>query len=434
MVDFTAFFAALGQEELNNYYVKLQKEYDDYKSQKLSLDMSRGKPCPEQLDISMEMLDLVKSSDSLHAADGTDLRNYGGLDGISEAKELFAQILGVSAKEVLIGGNSSLNMMHDTIARAMLHGVPGGGTAWGKLPVVKFLCPSPGYDRHFAICELFQIEMITIRMTNEGPDMDAVEKLVSEDDAIKGIWCVPKYSNPDGITYSDEVVDRLASMKTKAGDFRIIWDDAYTIHHLTDQPDPLKNMMDACKAAGNPDRVLQFASTSKITFPGSGVAVMAASENNLAAIRKQLSVQTIGPDKINQLRHVRFFPDMNAVHHHMKKHAELIKPKFDLVISLLEAELGDKQIASWHKPNGGYFISLNTLDGCAKAIVAMAAGAGVTLTKAGATYPYGKDPQDRNIRIAPTYPSLTELKTAIQVLCLCVQIVSLEKVMGQQGE
>jgi DNA-binding transcriptional MocR family regulator len=280
----------------------LQGKFDGCKSQKLSLDMSRGKPCPEQLDLSRGMLDLLRSDDSLKAQDGTDTRNYGGLDGIPEAKELFAQMLKVNTKEIIIGGNSSLSMMHDTISRAMLHGVFGSEAPWVKLPAVKFLCPSPGYDRHFAICELFRIEMITVDMLQDGPDMDRVEQLVREDSSIKGIWCVPKYSNPDGITYSDEVVDRLASMSTKAGDFRIFWDDAYTVHHLTDQPDPLKHILDACKAAGHPDRVFMFSSTSKISFPGSGIAVMAGSENNLNLIRKQLSIQTIGPDKINQLR------------------------------------------------------------------------------------------------------------------------------------
>jgi DNA-binding transcriptional MocR family regulator len=378
----------------------------------------------------MPMLDLVNAGTGTAGADGADLRNSGGLDGTPEAKRLFAHMLEVSESEVLVGGNSSLNMMHDTIARAMLHGVLGSPAPWGKLPQVKFLCPSPGYDRHFAICELLGIDMITVDMTPQGPDMDAVERLVREDEAIKGIWCVPKYSNPDGITYADEVVERLARMPAKAADFRIFWDDAYTVHHLTDRPDRLRNMMDACRRAGHPDRVFMFCSTSKITFPGSGVAALAASEANLAAIRGQLSAQTIGPDKLNQLRHTRFFPDMKAIRAHMEKHAAIIRPKFELVLSLLAAELGDKDIASWHSPHGGYFISLNTEDGCAKKVVGMAAGAGVTLTKAGATYPYGRDPHDRNIRIAPTYPGLDELRTAIEVLCVCVQLASIERRLG----
>ncbi len=421
-------FHALSAAERNGLYLKLQEKYEGYKKWNLRLDMSKGKPCPEQLRLSMGMLDLLKSDNDLMAAGGIDCRNYGGVGGIPEAKELFSQMLGVSADEIIIGGNSSLSMMHDTVSRAMLHGVYGSDAPWGKFPEVKFLCPCPGYDRHFAICELFNIKMINVDMTHDGPDMDKVEKLAREDESVKGIWCVPKYSNPDGITYSDEVVDRLAKMRTRAGDFRIFWDDAYTVHHLTDKPDPLKNMLTACKAAKNPDRVFIFSSTSKMTFPGSGIAMMAASENNLNWIRKQLSVQTIGPDKINQLRHVRFFRNLDHIKAHMEKHAAIIKPKFDTVLGILESELGGKNIASWNQPNGGYFISLNTLDGCAKAVVNMAAEAGVTLTRAGATFPYGKDPRDRNIRIAPTFPSLDELKTAIEVLCVCVQIVSMKKI------
>ncbi|MDW7674821.1 MAG: aminotransferase class I/II-fold pyridoxal phosphate-dependent enzyme [Bacillota bacterium] len=425
-------FKTLSVPELKELSSKLQGKYDELKSKKLSLDMSRGKPCPEQLDLSMGILDVVSSEDCLITEDGVDTRNYGVLDGLTEAKEFFSQVLEVSPKEIIISGNSSLTLMHDTIARAMLHGVLGSDDPWGKLPKVKFLCPSPGYDRHFAICELLNIEMIIINMLNDGPDMEQVEKLVSEDDAIKGMWCVPKYSNPDGITYSDEVVDRIGKMTTKAKDFRIFWDDAYTLHHLTDQPDKLKNILEVCKAAGNPDRVFMFSSTSKITFPGSGVAIMAASEDNLNFIRKQLAFQTIGPDKINQLRHIRFFKDMDNLKAHMSKHAAIIKPKFDLLANTLEAELGETNIAWWHKPNGGYFMSLNTLDGCAKTVVNMAAKAGVTLTKAGATYPYGNDPGDRNIRLAPTFPSLAELKNAIEIVCLCVKIVSIEKILAEK--
>ncbi|MGF7035622.1 aspartate/methionine/tyrosine aminotransferase [Paenibacillus mucilaginosus] len=419
-------------EELRDHHRRLTQRYEACRSQKMALDMSRGKPCPEQLELSREMLGIVAADDPLRAADGSDCLNYGGIDGIPEAQSLFARMLGVDPKEILIGGNSSLTMMHDALTRAMLHGVYGSERPWGRLPKVKFLCPSPGYDRHFAICELLQIEMIVVDMLPGGPDMDQVERLVREDDSIKGIWCVPKYSNPDGITYSDAVVDRLSQMKTAAADFRIFWDDAYTVHHLTPEPDVLKNILAACRAAGNPDRVFLFCSTSKITFPGAGVAVLASSENNLGLIRRQLAVQTIGPDKINQLRHVRFLRDMDHVKTHMERHAAIIKPKFDLVLRKLEEELADKQIASWHRPNGGYFISLNTLDGCADEVVRMAAEAGVTLTKAGATFPYGKDPRNRNIRIAPTYPSLTELETAIDILCLCVQIVSVRKMLYER--
>ncbi|MBD2865920.1 aminotransferase class I/II-fold pyridoxal phosphate-dependent enzyme [Paenibacillus oceani] len=418
-------------DDLQQLEQSLQARYEAYQSRRLRLDMSRGKPCPEQLDLSMGMLDVLRPDEALRAADGTDLRNYGGLDGIPEAKALFASFLGVQTGEILIGGNSSLNMMHDTISRAMLHGVAGGEVPWSKLPSVKFLCPSPGYDRHFAICELFGIEMIVIDMRQDGPDLDRVEELVRGDESIKGIWCVPKYSNPDGITYSDEVVDRLARMVTKASDFRIFWDDAYTVHHLSDTPDRLKPILEACRAAGHPDRPFIFSSTSKISFPGAGVAVMAASEHNLSFIRKQLSVQTIGPDKINQMRHVRFFGSADGIRAHMEKHAAIIKPKFEAVLDILESELGGLGIASWNKPNGGYFISLNTPDGCAKEVVRLAAEAGVTLTGAGATYPYGLDPRDRNIRIAPTLPPLEELRTAIGVLALCVQLASVRERLGR---
>ncbi|MGE6629416.1 aminotransferase class I/II-fold pyridoxal phosphate-dependent enzyme [Bacillus sp. NPDC077027] len=427
-------FTALSEAELNELYSTRQKEYEAYKSKNLHLDMSRGKPSPKQLDLSMGMLDVVTSKDVMTAEDGTDVRNYGGLTGLPETKRLFAEVLNLKPEQIIIGGNSSLNMMHDTIARAMAHGVYGSTTPWGKLPKVKFLAPSPGYDRHFAICELFNIEMIPVEMKADGPDMDQVEKLVAEDEAIKGIWCVPKYSNPDGITYSDEVVDRLASMETKAADFRIFWDDAYAVHHLTDTPDPLKDIFKAIEAAGHPNRVFMFASTSKITFPGSGVALMASSEANVSFTQKQLSVQTIGPDKINQLRHLHFFKNPDGLTEHMKKHAEIIKPKFDLVLSILDEKLQGTGIADWHKPNGGYFISLNTLDLCAKAVVQKAKEAGVTMTGAGATFPYGKDPHDRNIRIAPTFPTLDELKMAIEIFTLCVQLVSIEKLLAEKHQ
>jgi DNA-binding transcriptional MocR family regulator len=323
-----------------------------------------------------------------------------------------------------------LNMMYDAIARAMMLGVVGSDTPWGKLPKVKFLCPSPGYDRHFAICELMGIEMIIIEMKQDGPDMDAVEALVANDDSIKGMWCVPKYSNPDGITYSDKIVDRLAKMNTKAKDFRIFWDNAYAIHHLSDKPDQLKNILTASKDAGNADRVFIFSSTSKISFPGAGVAVMAASESNISLIKKQLTIQTIGPDKLNQLRHIHYFRDMKTVEAHMKKHAAIIGPKFAAALDILETELSGKEIAWWNKPNGGYFISLNTMEGCAKEVFDMAGKAGVTLTTVGATFPYGKDPKDRNIRIAPTFPTLAELRKAIEILCICVQLVSAKKILA----
>ncbi len=420
--------AGLSKAELQELLTTLNKKYEEFESKNLKLDMSRGRPGADQLDLSMEMLEFHAASDNFRTPSGADTRNYGLIDGIPEAKELFAQMLEVSPKEIILGGNSSLSIMYDTIARAMMFGVCGG-KPWGKLPVVRFICPSPGYDRHFAITELFQIEMITVNMKQDGPDMEAVERLVAQDDSIKGIWCTPKYSNPDGITYSDEVVDRLANMKTAASDFRIFWDNAYIVHHLTDQPDHLKNMMEACKAAGNPDRVFIFASTSKITFPGAGIAMMAASENNIAWTKKLLGIKTIGPDKMNQLRHVRFLKNMDGILNHMKKHAAILKPKFDMVLDILESELGGKNIASWNKPNGGYFISFNTMPGCAAATLKLAADAGVIMTPAGATFPYSKDPQDRNIRIAPTLPPVSELKTAMELLCICVQIVSIKKLL-----
>lgn len=423
-------FSRMDREELKQHLDSLNKIYEAIKAENLKLDMSRGKPCTEQLELSMEMLNYPGSSKECMTPSGTDVRNYGILDGIPEAKELFSKMLEVAPDEIIIGGNSSLSMMYDAISRAMTFGVYGSDQPWSKLPRVKFLCPSPGYDRHFAITELFGIEMITVEMKKDGPDMDTVERLAAEDESVKGIWCTPKYSNPDGITYSDEVVDRLANMRTAAKDFRIFWDNAYIVHHLTDNHDKLKNILEACKKAGNPDRVFIFSSTSKITFPGAGIAMMAASRNNVEQIRKLLALRTIGSDKINQLRHVMFLKDMDGIENHMKKHAAILKPKFDMVLGILEAELGDKNIAWWNKPNGGYFISFYTMPGCASEVVKMAKEAGVTLTPAGATYPYGKDPNDSNIRIAPTLPPVEELKKAMELLCICVQIVSAKKILG----
>ena len=419
------YYESLSSDDLKNEIEALENRYNAFKEQKLKLDMTRGKPCSDQLDICMDMLD-IPAKELRKASDGTDCLNYGVLDGLPEAKALFAEMLEVNTNEIIIGGNSSLNLMYDTIARAMSLGVMGC-TPWSKQEKVKFLCPSPGYDRHFAICELFGIEMIVIDMKQDGPDMDAVEKLVSEDETIKGIWCVPKYSNPDGITYSDEVVNRFAALKPKANDFRIFWDNAYCVHHLSDEPDMLKNILTACKEAGNENMVYIFASTSKISFPGAGVAVMASSVDNINSIKKSLTIQTIGHDKVNQLRHVKYFKDIDGITLHMKKHAAILKPKFDMVIEILEKELGGKEIASWNKPNGGYFISLNTLDNCAQEVAKLAQEAGVALTKAGATYPYGKDPLDKNIRIAPTMPPVEELKKAIEIFAVCIQLVSAKK-------
>ena len=419
------YYSALSKEQLKNEIEILENRYNAFKEQKLKLDMTRGKPCSQQLDLSMDILD-IPAKELRKAADGTDCFNYGVLDGLPEAKALFAEMLDINTNEVIIGGNSSLNLMYDTIARAMSFGILGS-TPWGKLEKVKFLCPSPGYDRHFAITELFGIEMIVVDMKQDGPDMDTVEKLVSEDESIKGIWCVPKYSNPDGITYSDEVVDRMAALKPKAKDFRIFWDNAYCVHHLTDTPDELKNILTACKNAGNENMVYIFASTSKISLPGAGVALIASSVENINSLKQTMTIQTIGHDKVNQLRHVKYFKNMEGIKLHMKKQAAILKPKFDIVLEILEKELGGKEIASWNKPNGGYFISLNTLANCAKEIAQLALEAGVVLTKAGATYPYGRDPYNRNIRIAPTLPPVEELKKAIEIFAISIQLVSARK-------
>ncbi|PAF18557.1 aminotransferase class I/II-fold pyridoxal phosphate-dependent enzyme [Terribacillus saccharophilus] len=419
----------LSNEALQQKYNTLQDAYEAIASQQLQLDMSRGKPCTEQLDLSQPMLDIITSSSTVKTENGTDARNYGVLDGIPEAKAFFASILDVEPKQVIVGGNSSLTLMHDSIVQFLLHGVSEEATPWIKQDNVKFLCPSPGYDRHFTICEALGIKMIPVAMTPEGPDMEEVEMLVAADPQIKGIWCVPKYSNPDGFTYSDAVVDRLAGMQTAADDFRIFWDNAYIVHHLTEEPDELKNIMIAVAEAGNPDRVMEFTSTSKVTFPGSGVAALASSEKNITFYKKHLSVQSIGSDKLNQMRHVAFLKDKDTLSSHMKKHAGIIAPKFQTVLTILEEKLGDKGIADWTNPKGGYFISLNTMEGCAKDVVELAKKAGVTLTGAGATYPYGKDPYDRNIRIAPTLPPTEELKKAIDVLCLCVEMVSINRLL-----
>ena len=421
-------YKELSSQELELLRDELLKEYENIKSKNLSLDMSRGKPSADQLDISMELMDVLSSKDSL-ISDGVDCRNYGILAGITDAKQLLADMIEVPVDNVIIYGNSSLNIMYDTVSRSYSHGVLGN-TPWCKLDKVKFLCPVPGYDRHFAITEFFGIEMINIPMLPTGPDMDMVEKLVESDESIKGIWCVPKYSNPQGITYSDESVLRFANLKPKAKDFRIYWDNAYGVHHLyDDDQDYLIEILDACTKAGNPDMVYKFCSTSKISFPGSGVAAIAASTANIEEIKKQLTIQTIGHDKLNQLRHVRFYGDMEGVHKYMKKHADILRPKFDMVTDTLEKELGSLGIGEWIKPKGGYFVSFDSLPGCAKKIVAKCKEAGITMTNAGATYPYGKDPNDSNIRIAPSFPTISELKEAMEVFTLCVKLVSVEKLL-----
>ena len=419
----------MSKEELLALKESLNKEYAEAKAKGLALDMSRGKPSAKQLDVSLGLLDTINSSSDLKALDGTDCRNYGVLDGIPEAKKLMADMMGTTPDHVIVYGNASLNIMYDQISRAYTHGILGN-TPWCKLDKVKFLCPVPGYDRHFAITERFGIERINIPMSESGPDMGMVEEYVSKDASVKGIWCVPKYSNPQGYTYSEETVKRMAALKPAAEDFRIFWDNAYVIHDLyDDNKDEIADIISECEKAGNPDMVFEFASTSKVSFPGSGIAALASSANNIADIKKQLTIQTIGHDKLNQLRHVRFFKDINGLKEHMRKHAEFMRPKFEAVESVLEEELGGLGIGSWTEPKGGYFISFEALDGCAKAIVAKCKEAGVKLTGAGATFPYGKDPKDSNIRIAPSFPTPEEMKQAADLFVLCVKLVSVEKLL-----
>ena len=424
-------YQEMTREELLEEKALLKAEYKKYQAKGLKLDMSRGKPSQEQLDLSMGMMDVLGSDADLTCDDGTDCRNYGVLDGIQEAKELLGDMMEVHPDNIIIYGNSSLNVMYETISRSMTHGVMGN-TPWCKLDKVKFLCPVPGYDRHFAITEYFGIEMINVPMLSTGPDMDMVEELVRNDDAIKGIWCVPKYSNPQGITYSDETVRRFARLEPAAKDFRIYWDNAYCVHHLYDiNQDHLIEILAECKRAGNPDMVYKFASTSKISFPGSGVAAIATSANNLEDIKKQLKNQTIGFDKVNQLRHVRYFKDIHGITEHMRKHADILRPKFEMITDTFSRELGGLGVGSWYTPKGGYFIAYETLEGCAKDVVARMQKAGVTMTTAGAPFPYGKDPKDTVIRIAPSYPSVENLKTATEIFVICVKLASIKKLLAE---
>ena len=417
----------LSKEELLTLQKQLNKEYEEAKAKGLKLDMSRGKPAASQLDMEMDFMNVLNADSILKTEAGVDCRNYGIMDGIPEARKLIGDVLGVSADNVIVFGNSSLNVMYDTVSRSMTHGV-NGSTPWCKLDKVKFLCPVPGYDRHFKITEFFGIEMINIPMNSDGPDMDLVEKYVNNDAAVKGIWCVPKYSNPTGIVYSDEVVRRFAALKPAAEDFRIFWDNAYCIHHLyKDQQAEIPNILEECAKAGKPDMAYMFASTSKITFPGSGVSAIATSTTNVEFIKQQLTVQTIGHDKINQLRHTRFFKNIDGLKAHMEKHADILRPKFEAVLNAFDQELTGLEIGSWVKPLGGYFISFDALEGCAKKIVAMCKDAGVVLTGAGATYPYGKDPKDSNIRIAPSFPSVEEMEAASKIFVLCVKLASIDK-------
>ena len=419
----------LSKEQLLALKSELEASYEEKKALNLQLDMSRGKPSPSQLDVSLGLMDALNSNSVLKSEDGTDCRNYGVLDGIPEAKKLMADMMGTTADHIIIFGNASLTIMYDSISRSYTHGVLGS-TPWCKLDKVKFLCPVPGYDRHFAITERFGIEMINVPMTQDGPDMDMVEELVANDDSIKGIWCVPKYSNPQGCCYSDETVRRFANLKPAAKDFRIYWDNAYVIHHLyEDNQVEIPDIISECEKAGNPNLVYEFASTSKVSFPGSGIAAMAASAENLADVKKQMTIQTIGYDKLNQLRHVAYFKNIDGLKAHMKKHADAMRPKFEAVLKVLDEELTGAEIGSWVKPLGGYFISFDAMEGCAKKIVAKCKEAGVTLTNAGATFPYGKDPKDSNIRIAPSFPTPEEMAVATDLFVLCVKLVSVEKLL-----
>ena len=417
-------YKQMSKEELISLKNQLLKTYDEFKGMGLSLDMSRGKPGSDQLSLSADMLNIISSSEDCKAENGFDCRNYGVLDGIPECKKMFAELLSVEPENIIVGGSSSLNLMYDYLNQCMFLGV-AGCEPWNKQGKVKFICNVPGYDRHFAITEFFGIEMISVEMKNDGPDVEKIAELV-RDPMVKGMFCVPKYSNPNGVTYSDEKVKALAALKPAAKDFRVIWDNAYVIHELTDEPDELLNIFDACKEYGTEDYFVEFTSTSKISFPGAGVSAIAASKNNVAEIKKRLNFQTISYDKLNQLRHVKYFKNVDGIRKHMSRHAEIIAPKFNLVLEMLEKEIAPCGIGEWVNAKGGYFISYNTTVGSAKRIGELCKAAGLVLTTVGATYPYGIDPQDKNIRIAPTYPSLKDLEKAMEIFCLCAKIAALE--------
>ena len=415
--------------ELLKLREELMSAYEEKKGLGLNLSMARGKPSKEQLELSMPMLGVINKDTQFVGEDKLDIRNYGVLPGIMEARKFFADILEVKPENIVLYGNASLTLMYDTIARAYVKGILGS-TPWCKLPKVKFLCPVPGYDRHFAISEFFGMEMINVPMNEDGPDMDMVEKLVSEDSAIKGIWCVPKYSNPSGYVYSDEVVKRFASLKPAAKDFRIYWDNAYIIHHLyPNEPAKILYIVEECAKAGNPDMVYEFCSPSKVTFPGAGISAKASSEANIKSTIAMMGSQIISHDKINQLRHILFFPTMEDLEAHMAKHADIMRPKFETVITMLNDELGGLGIAEWTEPRGGYFIGFDAMEGCAKKIVSKCADAGVVMTDAGATYPYGNDPKDSNIRIAPSFPTIDELIEACKIFIICVKVASIDKIL-----
>ncbi len=424
-------YTDMSRDELLTLKADLEEQYKEEEKKGLSLNMARGKPGASQLVLSMPMLDVINHSSNMYTLLGNDTRNYGDWDGIGECRQLMADMLGVKKENVVVCGNSSLNIMYDTVVRSMVKGV-NGSTPWCRLDKVKFLCPVPGYDRHFKITELFGIEMVNIPLNEDGPDMDLVENYVNHDASVKGIWCVPKYSNPTGVSYSDEVVRRFANLKPKAEDFRIFWDNAYCIHHLyKEEPVEILNILEECEKAGNPDMVYIFGSTSKVGFPGSGVSAIATSLENMAYLKKFMTTQIIGHDKINQLRHVRFFQNIDGMNAHMKKHATLLRPKFEAVINILESELSGLGIGTWTNPKGGYFISFDALPGCAKSIVGKCADLGMVLTGAGATFPYGKDPEDSNIRIAPSFPEPEEMVEATRVFVLCVKLASVEKLLEE---
>lgn len=424
-------YQEMTKEELLKEEESLKAAYEEYQKRDLSLNMARGKPSVEQLDMSMDMMDVLNSKTDMISEDGTDVRNYGGLDGIPEAKRLMAEMMGCDEKNVIVFGNASLNIMFDTVSRSMTHGVCGS-TPWCKLDQVKFLCPVPGYDRHFTVTEHFGIEMINIPMSEDGPDMDMVEQYVNNDAAVKGIWCVPRFSNPQGIVYSDETVKRFAALKPAAEDFRIFWDNSYVVHDLYEEDQQqILDIISECEKAGNPDIVYEFASTSKVTFAGAGIAAMAASPKNLDFVKKSMFVQTIGYDKINQYRHVKYFKNLDGIKAKMRQHANIMRPKFEMVENILQTELGGLEIGSWGNPRGGYFITFESLEGCATEIVKMAKEAGVVLTGAGAPFPYGKDPKDSVIRIAPSYPTIEELKLATEVFVLCVKRASIHHLLSQ---
>lgn len=423
--------AAKTTEELRQIHQEALEQYEDFKSLHLQLNMARGKPCAEQLDLALGVLEALHARSEFANSNGDDCRNYGVWKGLPEMRAIFSKMMDVPAELIILGNNSSLQMMFDCISQGYTHGF-GGCEPWCKQGKIKFLCPAPGYDRHFAVTEYFGIEMIPIPMLKTGPDMDLIERLVEEDAAIKGCWCVPKYSNPTGITYSDETVRRFAALKPAARDFRIMWDNAYCVHDLTDTPDTLLDLYGECLKNGTEDNVLFFASTSKISFPGAGVAALAASKANIEALKRRITTQTIGPDKLNQLRHILFLHDINGVYNLMQGHRKILEPKFHIVEDALEQELGELGIAKWSKPNGGYFVNLDVMNGCAKRVVSLCKEAGVILTDAGATFPYGADPNDSNIRVAPTFPPQEELRQAMHLLCICVRLAASEKLLSER--